>query len=236
MHLILVHRRGVDNIEYNRNVADVTLRSVWRTGADFLAAFIEGTPPRFFHSVDGDLGLPPAAVGEMVSVIVVFEDREAEFHVHARVIDRREGTARRGFTLEVIPEEQERVEVILVAARGESLPYRRRRYERIPHRVPCTLTTADGRSWSAETTNVNEGGLHTAVEAPMPDTGVVLTAAFEIEGRRRSLQARVVESVAAGPQRGVGVEFRFASATERDAWWDEVSRLRGRQRRDSAAP
>jgi hypothetical protein len=217
---------------------DVTLRSVWQTGQDFLAAYTQAadTPPRFFHQVAQELGLPPAAVGDMVSVVLVFEDRDAEFHVHARVIDRREGTTRRGFTLEIIPEEQERVEVILVAARGESLPYRRRRYERIPHRTVCTLSDAAGRSWSGDTTNINEGGLHAAVAAPMPETGAVLTVGFEIDGRRRSLQACVVESVSAGPQRGVGVEFRFSSAAERDAWWDEVSRLRGRRRRESAAP
>jgi hypothetical protein len=217
---------------------DVTLRSVWRTGEEFLAAYThgDGIPPRIFHAVAPELGLPPVAVGDMVSVVLVFEDREAEFHVHARVIDRREGTIRRGVTLEVIPEEQERVEVILVAARGESLPYRRRRYDRIPHRTVCTLSTPDGRTWTAETTNVNEGGLHAAVAAPMPETGAVLAASFEVSGQRRTLQARVVESIAAGPQRGVGVEFRFASAGERDAWWDEVSRLRGRRRRESAAP
>lgn len=217
---------------------DVTLRSAWLTGAEFLAAYSpgEGTPPRFFHSVPEELGLPPAAVGDLVSVIVVIEDREAEFHVHARVIDRREGTTRRGFTLEIIPEEQERVEVILVAARGESLPYRRRRYDRVPHRAACTLSAPDGRTWTAETTNINEGGLHAAVDAPMPETGALVAASFEIASQRRTLHARVVESVAAGPQRGVGVEFRFSSATERDAWWDEVSRLRGRRRRDSAAP
>ena len=217
---------------------DVTLRSVWRTGEEFLAAYThaEGTPPRFFHVVAAELGLPPVAVGDLVSVVLVFEDREAEFHVHARVIDRREGTTRRGVTFEVIPEEQDRVEVILVAARGESLPYRRRRYDRIPHRSACTLSTTDGRSWTADTTNVNEGGLHVAVDAPMPETGALVAASFEVSGLRRTLHARVVESIAAGPQRGVGIEFRFSSAVERDAWWDEVSRLRGRRRRDSAAP
>lgn len=222
---------------YNFRVAaqDVILRSVWSTGADFLASFQEGPPPRFFHPVPVERGLPPPGVGALVSAVIVFEDRDAEFHVHARVIDRRDGTIKRGLTLEVIPEEQERIEVVLVAARGESLPYRRRRYERIAHRMPCVLTASDARTWRADSTNVNEGGLHVAVRDPLPETGVVLTAEFELEGRR-TLRARVVEAIGAGPQQGVGLEFQFVSAEERDAWWDEVAKLRGRKRRTTDAP
>jgi hypothetical protein len=236
MRLIFLHRTRANNSHMHSGTIfdvelDVTLRSVWGTGADFLAGFAEGPPPRFFHTVPTDLDLPPHRVGALVSVVLVFEDRDAEFHVHARVIERRDGTVKRGLTLEVIPEEQERVDVVLVAARGESLPYRRRRYERIAHRMACSLTAPDGKVWRADTTNLNEGGLHVAVSGDLPATGAVLTAEYEVDGRRQSLRARVVEAVGAGPQQGVGLEFQFVSAAERDAWWDEVAKLRGRARR-----
>ena len=58
-----------------------------------------------------------------------------------------------------------------------------------------TLSAPDGRTWTAETTNVNEGGLHAAVTAPMPETGALVAASFEVSGQRRTLHARVVESI-----------------------------------------
>jgi hypothetical protein len=164
-----------------------------------------------------------------VSVFITFEDRQAEFHVHARIIDRREGSKKRGMTLEVIPEEQERMEVILVAASGESLPYRRRRHGRISCHLPCELTSPDGNRWQGSATNVNEGGLHVAIDDPLPQPGSLVEVALAIEEDRRwQVRARVVETISSGPQKGVGLEFLFASARQRDALWDAVARLRQR--------
>lgn len=208
---------------------ETTLRSSWKTGADFLAHLSDADPPQFFHPVPVDLGLPPAQVGALVSVVVVLEDREAEFHVHARVIDRRDGTVKHGLTLEVIPEERDRMEIILVAARGESLPYRRRRYDRLPCELACSLSHEDGRTWRGTTTNINEGGAHASVDDPLPEAGAVVSVTLALEADRTvTLRARVVDSISAGPQKGIGVEFQFSSVAQRDEVWDEVARLRGR--------
>jgi hypothetical protein len=205
---------------------EVILRSVWKTGQDFLEHIIQQDPPRFFHRVPQDRALPPGGIGELMSVLISLEDREAEFHVHARIIDRREGSEKRGMTLEVIPEERDRMALILVAASGESMPYRRRRHERITCRLDCKVTAADGRIWRCETTNINEGGLHAAVDEPLPPPGSPVEVEFELGGRRWELSARVSATIAAGPQKGVGVEFLFASARQRDELRGEVARLR----------
>jgi hypothetical protein len=218
-------------VSYNRLVSAsaLPLRSTWKTGAAFLDSLVPEIPARFFHPVPPERALPPGGVGELMSVFISFEDREAEFHIHARIIDRREGTVKRGLTLEVIPEEQERMDVILVAARGESLPYRRRRHDRIPCAFACELLAPDGRRWRGTATNVNEGGLHAAIEDPMPEVGALVEAELQLgEDRKWQVRARVVEAIPAGPQKGVGMEFLFASVRQRDELWDAVGRLRRR--------
>lgn len=210
---------------------DGTLRSVWVSGAEFLAHLLDREPPQFFHPVPLERELPPVAVGALISVVIAFEDRDAEFHVHARVIDRRTGTVKHGLTLEVIPEERDRMEVILIAARGESFPYRRRRHERVACQLRCDLTGPDGRVWRGETTNVNEGGLHASVDHPLPAPDAIVAVRVEVEGHAWTVQGRIVDAIPEGPQRGVGVEFLFSSSEQRDAVRDDVATIRARHNR-----
>lgn len=205
------------------------VRSVWKSGADFLEHYTEADPPRIFCLVAADRELPPGlSVGTMVSVVVVLEERGTEFHLHARVLDRRKGTEKRGVTLELLREERDRIELLLVAARGESIPYFKRRYERIPCRVPCEIVTETGARLSGETTNVNEGGLHARVE-PVPRRDEEVLVDVTLPGDRRwRIRARVVDVLAEGPQRGVGLEFLFASAEQRDEVRQDVAALRAR--------
>ncbi len=201
------------------------LRSVWSTGADLLAQVIDRDPPQFFCPIAVDRPLPELPVGTVISVVVAVEDREAEFHVHARVIDRRDGAVKRGLTLEIIPEERDRWGVILIAARGESFPYRRRRHSRVPVEFPCELSAQDGRKWRGLTTNVNKGGLHVAVDGELPEPELRVDVWVQLPEDEWNLRGRVAIVIGEGPQRGIGIEFLFSSAEQRDGVQRAVVRL-----------
>ena len=206
----------------------VELRSVWETGAEFLAHYLETDPPRFFHPVPRNEPLPPnVAVGDLISVTIDIREREAEVHLHARVLDRRDGTERRGLTLETLPEERDRMEFVLVAARGESLPYLRRRHSRVPYRASCRVTSRGRPPLAGETTNLNAAGVHLAVEPALPRGAEVEVAIDANDTRAWTLRGRVVEVIEEGPQRGLSIEFLFSSARQRDDARERVERLRG---------
>jgi hypothetical protein len=163
----------------------------------------------------------------LVSLVVRFEDREAQFHLHARVLDRRTGSEKRGLSLEFLKEENDRVELLLMAAKGESLPYRRRRHSRIIYELAARIDLA-GVVITAKTNNITEGGVHVALESPpSEDTELDIELMFP-NGTSLTLRGRVAESIESGPQRGVGIEFLFASSDERDALRDQVALLRAK--------
>jgi hypothetical protein len=191
------------------------LPSVWRTGAEFLERF-EATESggALFQPTDGQ---PPAAAveGALLQLRVELKDRNVEFDLHARVSERQPG----GLRLEFVPEERSRLELVLTSARGESLPYFRRRHPRIAQQLPVELVVLDGGTREETfTLTISEGGASLALgELELAEDALVeVTVTFPGDARL-TLRGRITSLAAAGPRPCLGLEFRFRSAEERDA-------------------
>jgi hypothetical protein len=199
------------------------LPSVWRTGSEFLERFeateaggvllqpFEGEPPSM------------ATEGALLQLRIEFKDRSVEFDLHAQVLERQP----RGLRLEFVPEERSRLELVLTSARGESLPYFRRRHPRIVCQLPVELEVLDGgEREETATLTISEGGASLAVgELELEeDTPVQLAITFPGEARL-TLRGRVTSIATSGPRPSMGVEFRFRSADERDALSMQVRSL-----------
>jgi hypothetical protein len=205
------------------------IESRFDRGEEFLAGVVtnvSGGPATFRLPLpQGVSPVPDARPGALLSVILRFDDRGGEFHVHGRVLERRNSGPERGLLLEFLPEERERQELVLAWAAGESVPYYRRTFPRVPCRLPVRVEM--GRTTLETVVDViGRGGLHLQASAPLePDATVTL--AIEVPGRRKRLQVRgrVASVVARGPQEGAGIEFLFESAEQRDEVATEVARL-----------
>jgi hypothetical protein len=206
-------------------MTEATLESVWQTGAAFLDGYTAGDaasggPGKFLCALQPGAN---AGLGATLSVLLRFVDREAEFHVHARVVERRESRLR----LEFLAEEKGREELVVACARGESVAYHRRARPRIP----CDLAARVGAS-SARVVHISSRGLQVSVDGLNRfaiDHEVRLTVDFE--GGPQEVRARVAAVLAEGPQTGLGLEFLFDSAAQRDAVADQVAILAAREAR-----
>jgi hypothetical protein len=207
----------------------------FESGAGFLHAVRreEGAPLRFRWRPAEGRDLPPDTnAGGLVSAIIRLADREADFHVHLRVTERRSEGDLRGIVFEFLPEERAREELVLACAEGESIPYLRRRRVRVPCRVAVALTTAGAASEHRGTcTEISVGGMHVDVPGSLdglaPDATVNVD--LELDGRKLRVPGRVTARIDDGPQRGVGVEFLFESAQQRDAIAERVRALEERR-------
>jgi hypothetical protein len=204
----------------------IELESVYQTGADFLERYeATGETGTFFCALARLPG--QATVGAVVSVNLRFVDRDADFHVHARVVERQAD----GLRLAFLAEERSRQELVLTCASGESLPYYRRRHERIPCRLEGRLVTPEGRDLEVTLISISEGGaLLALVNPPLEqESGARLSISSPGgEPPPPAVTCRIASVIRQGPQEGVGIEFRFSSAVKRDAMHAWVARFRQR--------
>ena len=203
--------------------------STWRTGSEFLARFTPGDPAKLYHPTQEAGDLPPGVeVGALVSVFLRFEDRQAEFHVHATVLEVHTTGAAPGVLLALVPEERTRLELVLTCVVGESVPYKRRR-PRVTIALPVMVRALGRPARTLSATNVNEGGFFLAMDdvggAPDVDSRITIEVTWPSK-KTHVIKARVVEIIGQGPQRGFGVEFQFRSTEQRDDVANEVARLR----------
>ena len=206
------------------------LELVFDTGHDLLLAIRRDPeqPTRFVWRVAEDRDLPPdTGMGALVSATIRVADREADFHVHLRVVERRTGGERRGIVFEFLPEEKSREELVVACAEGESIPYLHRRRTRVPCDLPVVLTLVPRGELSGTGTTVSVGGLHVALDGSLeqlaPDA--VVQVQIDFDGKRVRVPGRVTSRIEAGPQRGVGIEFLFQSARQRDEVAERVGAL-----------
>jgi hypothetical protein len=193
----------------------------WEAGADFLEAFDEGVRPK----LRTELTTEDAELGRVYSLLLRFLDRETEFQVHATLV----GLEGRAATFELLKEEAQRHQLLLVSARGESLPYRRRRHTRIPCQLVASVKVGRSPAYSAIATDIGAGGAHLLLEAPIELDEEIRVAITFADGKLLELAARVTGRIDEGPERGCSVEFLFRSAIQRD----EVAALTSRMAAES---
>jgi pSer/pThr/pTyr-binding forkhead associated (FHA) protein len=214
------------------------LESVWQTGADYLSNYRQNCEPgRLFHPAPRNASLlPEATPGALLSLNIRFLDRDTNFRVHARVIERQTGGEKPGLLVEFVREERDRQELVLACAKGESIPYFRRRHERVPCRLPIVVHVGEDDKRPATAVDISEGGTR-LVPSHGLEKGmrVLLSLSFSENKlfpfqRRRSLvlYARVVSIVTRGLQVSAGVEFLFESSKQRNKLVDEVTSLRSK--------
>lgn len=204
------------------------LEADWQTGADFLDQFELAGEGTFFVPVPDAASLPTDAVpGAILSVLIRFIDRGAEFNVHARVMEQHAGE-RVGLTLAFLEEERARQELVLTCARGESLPYYRRRHERIPCALPVRLETRSGQELETTAISISEGGAQLAMDSPPleEDDIVWLHIAFPDLDSPLRVRGRVASVIREGPQPAVGIELQFSSVELRDQVRTQIHKLR----------
>ncbi len=231
---MLLHRTQAGAAEKKRDWSqDVysKLVSAWQACEQFLANLeIRDGPARLFHPIRDDLEFPPqAGMGALLSVFIRLLDRQApDFHLHAYVVEKRVAGKERGILLEFLEEEKDRLELVLVCAEGESIPHFRRRYERITCRLPVKIKEFRRKWQDCTAIDISEGGLGLIPTHDLkPETLVVLSIAFG-DDRTIELNGRVASVVSRGPQQGLGIEFLFESAKQRDQVADYVAILRSR--------
>ena len=111
-------------------------------------------------------------------------------------------------------------------------PSRRRRKQRTPCNLVVKVDSASSRRQPAVGTDISEDGIHLA-EFPAfeLDTKVHLLIHFPSRSRPLKVWGRVVYLIPDGPQRGVGIEFQFQSAEQRDRIAEQVVLLRAMRAR-----
>ena len=206
------------------------LELVFESGRNFLddVRRHDNAPARFVWHLPEGLSMPPYATpGDLVSATIRIADREADFHVHLRVIERSPEGQRRGLVFEFLPEERARQELVLACAEGESIPYQRRRRMRVPCALPVVLAVAGRHDLNGVCDLISVGGMHVQLEGSLDPLTIdaLVQVVLELDGRRWRIPGRITSRLDAGPQRGVGVEFLFESARQRDEVAERVAAL-----------
>jgi len=206
------------------------LESVWVSGEDFLKHFKEGEiTGQFFHPAQKPEDLPAdAQPGVLISVNLRFLYRNAEFHLHAKVLERLETGDKIGLRLELLSEERDRQELVKACAEGQNIPYYERRFPRVACEFPVKLKLDDGKVLEGMTTNLSEGGAgvrpdHALMIDMVVGLSIELPDNFQLEAK-----GQIVFVITQGPQRGLGVKFLFDTDEQRDqaeemvAWVREI--------------
>lgn len=181
------------------------------------SAFLEGVRmseglASFRYTPERDFP-PEMDIGSVVELVVVLRDSERTFRVHGRVIKRKPTGETRGIRFEFLRDELVRQELLLLAAKGESIPYRRRAHERFACALSATFRTADEER-VVEVKDVSMGGFRLAIESDaLVDVGT--SGRLELEGE--VVPAHVVGTIPHGPARGICCEWSLRSSDQRRA-------------------
>ena len=206
------------------------LQTHWTDGDDFLTYF-EGTASdgTVLVPVSASHDLPEGIVpGALIRVVLSFTDREIDFRLHARVeaLERhRRGAALR---LRFLPEQRDRLELVLACAAGDGLPhYQRRRHERYTVCLPVRLFAVDRRVVEGEATSISAGGIRVTLDEP-PAPGAPIQLEIDVPGAKQPLKlgGRIAWVNLQGLDRGVGIAFALVSPQHRIELTQYLDRLR----------
>jgi CheY-like chemotaxis protein/Tfp pilus assembly protein PilZ len=182
------------------------------------AAFLAGYDPATASFVIRRRGVLP--VGRRVILTVRLEAVEREFRVHGSV-----GGPAPGGVRVVFDADDAARDLLLSCARGESIPYFRRAHPRYPARLEVRLVTPTLVICS-HSQDVSARGLMLSTDHRF-EAGTLVALRVAFPGRPEPLEVagRVQSCVAAGPRRGIGIEFQFSSQEQRDEVAERVAKL-----------
>lgn len=198
-------------------------------GADFMSCYSEGgerDAGSFLWPLPPEQELEPEVnPGQVVSLVIVLQDRQARFHLHATVRERILARERPGMVFQFLDEEPLRQELLLACAQGESVPYLRRRSERVRYSLPVKYRSPGARVQETTSTEVGSGGIHlNLAEPPALESLLDLEICFPVEEWVK-VRGRVASRISGGPQRGSGIEFLFDSRAQREEIEEQVRSL-----------
>lgn len=195
----------------------VLLKTVHCTFPDG-AAFLEGV--RMSEGLASfrytpERGLPPELdVGTLVIVVIELADSERTFRVHARVIKRKPEGDTREIRFELLRDETPRQELLLLAAEGESIPYRRRAHDRYACAIAATLRF-ENQNCKGEIRDVSKGGFRFHTDNGLFQVGSSLKAELDLETGPAVIPAVVVGQITGGPDRGLSCEWSLRSSEQK---------------------
>ena len=199
------------------------LRVTFESGAQLLEGlrYQEGLAS-FLWSPSGDLP-PGAEIGNEVCVLLEFEDTGRRFHVSTRVLSRAAAGESRGIRFEFMRDQPLRQEIVLMSARGESIPYRRRKRERVERTLDAKLMVGS-ETLAATLADVSPTGALVEVDDELELDSTVHVDVQIFDARVR-VAARLSWSAPRGGRHAHGLEFLFESAEQRDQVARAVAQL-----------
>lgn len=205
--------------------------TTWHSGQDFLDNYQPGSGPgTLFVPYKRVRDLPgEARINIVVSVIMRFSDRAADFHVHARVLERRTESEPPGLLLQFLEEEQDREHLVRACAKGEYISYFRRRHHRTACNLPAQIKTDKGKIKNSTAIDISEAGVGLVTDQALKLEMPVRVILSFPDGQELDLRGRVASVVPKGPQQGVGVEFLFDSTYQRNQTANQIKKLQAGQ-------
>lgn len=200
------------------NLKTEELSASWPSAAELLAAFLPERAGCLLAPHRGT-GLPAKPkLGDQVELRARLADQAVEVIALCKVVERRDGA---GWVLQFIPGQEGRRELLLSLARGESVPWGRRRSPRYSVILGAKATHANGSSLQGQVVNVSNDGLclitsfATAVGAelrirlwPMP---YKLMWALALRGK-------VTACNPVNEQFALGINLQFVSLKQAKSW------------------
>lgn len=190
----------------------------WERGEDFLDCFQDAALATLRTKRPSSFSM---SAGDLCALLLRFKDRDTDFQLHATILEADGGEV----LFQFLAEERMRLEMVLVSARGESLPYRRRRQTRIPLHCQATLTLSGQSPKLGRTFNLGAGGLQLHLENPIALEETVAVLISLPDRVTLDLVGRISGKIDEGPEQGNSVEFLFRSPSERDSVAEQVERI-----------
>jgi hypothetical protein len=198
-----------------------TLDATWPTGAAFLDAF----DAQGLGRVEAPVRSAPPPLGEELQLRARIEERNLEVMALCRVVTSRSASVST-VCCEFLEGQQSRRDLLLALARGDSVPWGRRKSARIAVMLSATVHSG-GRRLRAHTVNVSDDGLCVLLPE-RPELAAQLTVRVWPMPVALMwppfLKGRVTGTTPLKNGHAVGINLSFVSAKQANGWKRLVSR------------
>ncbi|MFZ5470914.1 MAG: PilZ domain-containing protein [Myxococcota bacterium] len=190
----------------------------WKNGDELLSAF-DLTAGRVIAPAPGGVLPAQPVVGELVEFRARLQDRALEVIAHCRVIERLAANPA-GWRLEFAAGQEGRRELLLALARGDQVPWGKRRSKRVPVMLSATVHR-EGRRTRAHTINVSDEGLCLVTKSPYAVNADISMRVWPLPFAfvwPPLLRGRVTSCFQLEEEYAIGINLRFVSAGQARGW------------------